>query len=85
MRFLSQRYNWGDVAKTRGVLWEAQGSGVRDQGSELKPQNSKLKPQTSKLTIAVAEALASMGATEDDAALLRGATRAISEIEDARG
>ena len=81
VRFLSQRYNWGDVAKTRGVLWKAQGSGVRDQGSELKPQNSKLKPQNSKLTIAVAEALASMGATEDDAALLRGATRAISEVD----
>ena len=48
---------------------------------KLKPQNLKLKPQNSNLTIAVAEALASMGATEDDAALLRGATRAISEID----
>lgn len=86
MRFLAACYNWGEVAKVRPPLWKVEGSGLAVGGSKLSTQAanaqpSALSPYASTLTTATAEALASIGATEDDTALLHSAARAINDIE----
>ena len=83
MRFLAARYGWDEPHAERAPLWRVEQPAVSSQQPELNTQHSTLKtqnPPASGLTATVAEALTSMGATEDDTALLRGAALAIDDI-----
>ncbi|GAB4207423.1 MAG: glycosyltransferase family 4 protein [Roseiflexaceae bacterium] len=91
IRFLAERYGWGDAPIMRPPLWrvaeaqepggEARGLGLEAGGrefhtlalsGELKTQNSTLKT--------LGEALAGLGATEDDTPLLRSAARTLADL-----
>jgi len=86
IRFLAARYGWGEVRRVRDrPLWEprteksplsvvsGQLQGTTDHG----PRTTDHGPRT---TDAVAEALAELGATEDDRPLLEGVAWAMIEL-----
>ncbi len=92
MRFLTARYGWGDMPPLRaGPLWEpatnderrAMNDERRTTNDERRSltQSSVLGPQSS----AVAAALASLGATEDDRPLIEGVARAMAALGLAEG
>jgi glycosyltransferase involved in cell wall biosynthesis len=95
MRFLAKRYGWGDTPKLHdGPLWElaprqeprienrspnaGQQSwyGGASAPAPLEVEGGACLPARA----SVAEALAELGATEDDRSLLEGAARAIAEL-----
>jgi hypothetical protein len=112
MRFLAERYGWGDTPALRaGPLWELATNDERrttnderrmtnddrrmttdhrrpttdhrPADNKLSPQSSVLRPQSSVLSpssSAVAEALAGLGATEDDRVLIEGVAQAMAEL-----
>jgi len=96
MRFLAARYGWGEMRKRReGPLWgptNDEGPMTKDErgttaderrrrnDGQAEPANSELSAQNAKLGVAVAAALAELGATEDDMALLADAARAMGEL-----
>jgi glycosyltransferase involved in cell wall biosynthesis len=84
MRFLAARYGWGEAQKIRSApLWEP--SAERRKPTAAQPAMHKPR-QVSPRSILyaqsppVAEALAELGATEDDLPLLEGAARAMGEL-----
>ncbi len=95
IRFLADRYGWGDMPILRPPLW---GDEVRDLGLEAgvgrEPRTKNQEPATenreeapalehlpeTKELNTVGEALAGLGATEDDAPLLRAAARALADL-----
>jgi hypothetical protein len=88
MRFLAQRYGWGDVRRLHDQpLWEPTNDERRttnDQPAGLPevtslPKSSNVH-RSSFIVHHVAEALAGMGATEDDLPLLEDAARAMAEL-----
>jgi glycosyltransferase involved in cell wall biosynthesis len=91
MRFLAARYGWGDTPKLRAPLWEPskdEGGRPNDEGRRpndetsgpvgtvpiVRKEDSQLHP--------LAQALAELGATEDDQPLLEGVARALRELGD---
>jgi glycosyltransferase involved in cell wall biosynthesis len=88
MSFLAERYGWGEVQKLRDApLWEPANDERRTTNDERRTTNdqttlvnSEFSTQNSTLGAAVAEALAGMGATEDDLPLLESAARAMREL-----
>jgi glycosyltransferase involved in cell wall biosynthesis len=92
LRFLSARYGWGEVRKLReGPLWEPTTDDRRPTTDHRPPAingptPSEVPEAVSQFSILnsqftpVAEALAGLGATEDDTPLLEGAARAAAEL-----
>jgi glycosyltransferase involved in cell wall biosynthesis len=88
MRFLAARYGWGATPPLRaGPLWELGTDDRRPTTDDRRPtgdgrptQPSALSPQPSARSTAVAEALAGLGATEDDHPLIEDAARAMAEL-----
>ncbi|HEU4323373.1 MAG TPA: glycosyltransferase [Roseiflexaceae bacterium] len=96
IRFLAGRYGWGDTPILRPPLWSDEarderleaGAGQEPRTKSQEPSDEarglrlgagELKTQHSTLNT-VGEALAGLGATEDDAPLLRAAARALTEL-----
>jgi glycosyltransferase involved in cell wall biosynthesis len=85
MRFLSARYGWGDTPALRAQpLWEPSASQppttVERRSDVEQPAPAGEQPATSDLQSALADALAGLGATEDDRRLLGDVTRAAAEL-----
>jgi glycosyltransferase involved in cell wall biosynthesis len=84
MRFLAQRYGWGDVRRLRDQpLWEP-GAVNQEPRAEQRQRRIESREQSNPQQISqfspVAEAIAGLGATEDDLPLLEGAARAMAEL-----
>jgi glycosyltransferase involved in cell wall biosynthesis len=82
MRFLAARYGWGDTPPLRaGPLWEL---GTNDErrttNDERQTTNDERQTTNDQLSIAVASALAGLGATEDDRPLIEDTARAMAEL-----
>jgi glycosyltransferase involved in cell wall biosynthesis len=94
MRFLAAHYSWGETPKLRAEpLWQlttndlgprpstADEQASRQTGSgQLSATQPALGTQLPSQLAAVAEALDSLGVTEDDRSLLEGAVRAMAEL-----
>jgi glycosyltransferase involved in cell wall biosynthesis len=93
MRFLATRYGWAELRKLREEpLWNLTTADRRpttdDRPSPVGSRMTDNRQQTTgneqsaiyNLQPAIAQALADLGATEDDAALLEGAARAAAEL-----
>ena len=83
MRFLAGRYGWGEMPKLRPPLWELPGAEGRDasvgETSTPAPNAEPVTPTPAGIA-PVAQAIAGLGANEDDAALLEAAARALKEL-----
>lgn len=86
IRFLAARYGWGNVPRAREPLWDVRpvdaGTPVQMAGSIAPIQsNPAFDPQRRGFDLQpVAEALAGIGATEEDQALLRAVAAGIAVI-----
>ncbi|HEX5691550.1 MAG TPA: glycosyltransferase, partial [Roseiflexaceae bacterium] len=91
MRFLAGRYGWGEVRKIREMpLWPLETENREPRTENREESQAQIIPSHSQQFSAssilhsqfpdVAEALASMGATEDDRPLIEGAARAMREL-----
>jgi glycosyltransferase involved in cell wall biosynthesis len=86
MRFLAARYGWGETPPLRAApLWE---SATTDDGRPKsgqreiaeRPTAAAEKSPTANLQSPIFEALAGLGATEDDHSLIEGVARAMADL-----
>ncbi len=88
MRFLAARYGWGDTPKLRQPLWQPAAASQETTtpqpaaaGPSHPPRAARLGPRAARSAIEpIAQALAGLGASEDDAALLGATARALAEL-----
>jgi glycosyltransferase involved in cell wall biosynthesis len=96
MRFLSSRYGWGPTPPLRAEpLWEVVTNGRQDQETRrygdkattaaVEQTGAGSPSAISNLQSAIADALAGLGATEDDHSLMEAAAQALADLDVAEG